>query len=136
MYAGSERLHQKLMVNQNGLHKLKDDPRVTPIGRWLRKYSLDELPQLFNVLQGNMSLVGPRPWALYDSVRISPEQRPRLNALPGITGAWQVQMRSTLLDLNAVNQCDLQYLQQWSLKEDLRFLLLTIPKVLSGFGAH
>ena len=135
MYAGSERLHQTLMANQKGRYKLKNDPRVTPLGRWLRKYRVDELPQILNVLQGDMSLVGPRPWALYNAARICPEHRSRLNALPGITGAWQVQARSTLPDLSTVNQCDLHYLQAWSLREDLRFLLLTIPKVLSGSEA-
>jgi lipopolysaccharide/colanic/teichoic acid biosynthesis glycosyltransferase len=135
MHVGSEQLHQTLMANQQDKYKLQNDQRVTPLGRWLRKYRLDELPQLLNVLQGEMSLVGPRPWALYNAARISPEQRSRLNALPGITGAWQVQARSTLPDLSAVNQCDLHYLQAWSLGEDLRFLLLTIPKVLSGSEA-
>jgi len=88
------------------------------------------------VLRGEMSLVGPRPWALYDVVRISPELRQRLNALPGMTGAWQVQDRSTQLDISIVNRTDLQYLESWSLRRDFKFLLLTIPKVISGFGAY
>jgi len=136
MVVGAEHLHHQVMGNQAGLHKLKHDPRVTPLGYWMRKYSLDELPQLFNVLLGEMSLVGPRPWALYDAVRISPDLRLRLNALPGITGAWQVQGRSTLLDLNTVNCDDLSYLNSWSIRQDFKFLLMTIPKVLSGFGAY
>jgi len=135
MIDGADRLHHTVMANQNGLHKLENDPRVTPIGHWLRKYSLDELPQLFNVVRGEMSLVGPRPWALYDALRIEPSLRHRLNALPGMTGAWQVQARSHLLDLSLVNQHDLAYLQTWSIGQDLKFLLMTIPKVLSGFGA-
>ena len=136
MIVGAERLHHQLMCNQDGLHKLQDDPRITPLGRWMRKYSLDELPQLLNVLRGEMSLVGPRPWALYDAVRINPELQPRLNALPGVTGAWQVESRSHLRDLNLVNRGDLKYLHTWSIKQDLKFLLLTIPKVLTGFGAY
>lgn len=136
MVVGAEHLHHQVMGNQAGLHKLKHDPRVTPLGYWMRKHSLDELPQLFNVLMGEMSLVGPRPWALYDAVRISPDLRLRLNALPGITGAWQVQGRSTLCDLNAVNSGDLSYLNSWSIRQDFKFLLMTIPKVLSGFGAY
>ncbi len=136
MVVGAERLHHRVMHQQAGLHKLTDDPRITPLGRWMRKYSLDELPQLVNVLRGDMSLVGPRPWALYDAVRIRPELQPRLNALPGITGAWQVESRSHLRDLNLVNQCDLDYLHQWSLRRDLLLLLRTIPKVLTGFGAY
>jgi lipopolysaccharide/colanic/teichoic acid biosynthesis glycosyltransferase len=136
MVVGADRLHHQVMQNQNGLHKLQDDPRITPLGRWMRKYSLDELPQLLNVLRGEMSLVGPRPWALYDAVRISPELQHRLNALPGITGAWQVESRSHLRDLNLVNRGDLKYLHTWSLQQDLKFLLLTIPKVITGFGAY
>lgn len=135
MVVNAEQMHHQVMGNQTGLHKREDDPRVTRLGRWMRKYSLDELPQLFNVLRGEMSLVGPRPWALYDAVRISPEGQQRLNALPGITGAWQVGPRSTQLDLDAVNNCDLEYLQNWSLGRDLKILLLTVPRVLIGFGA-
>ena len=136
MVVGAENLHHQVMGRQTGLHKLLDDPRVTPLGRFMRKYSLDELPQLFNVLRGEMSLVGPRPWALYDAVRISPELQHRLNALPGVTGSWQVQARSHLRDLNFVNRQDLHYLSTWSIWCDLKWLVLTIPKVLSGFGAY
>lgn len=136
MIEGAEELHHQIMANQPGLHKHKNDPRVTPIGRWMRRYSLDELPQLINVLRGEMSLVGPRPWALYDAIRISPEMRQRLNALPGITGAWQVAARSNLLDINAVTRCDLEYLKSWTFWQDLKILLLTIPKVFEGFGAY
>jgi lipopolysaccharide/colanic/teichoic acid biosynthesis glycosyltransferase len=135
MVVDAEKLHHQLMANQNGLHKLNNDPRLTKVGAWMRKYSFDELPQLFNVLRGEMSLVGPRPWALYDAIRLGSEGKKRLNALPGITGAWQVQARSTLLDINAVNNLDLNYLHNWSLSQDLKILLLTFPKVLSGFGA-
>jgi lipopolysaccharide/colanic/teichoic acid biosynthesis glycosyltransferase len=136
MVVGAERLHHQVMGYQSGLHKLKEDPRVTTLGRWMRRYSLDELPQLFNVLRGEMSLVGPRPWAFYDAIRIAPELRHRLNALPGITGAWQVESRATVLDISTVNLTDLNYLISWSPWQDLKFLVLTIPKVLSGFGAY
>lgn len=136
MEIDAEQLHHQVMGSQEGLHKLKDDPRITVLGRWIRRYSLDELPQLFNVLRGEMSLVGPRPWALYDVVRISPDLHHRLNALPGITGAWQVEARATMRDLGTVNRGDLRYLHGWSLWKDLRFLLLTIPKVIAGFGAY
>lgn len=135
MHVNAEKLHRQVMVAQTGLHKLKDDPRITSLGRHLRRYSLDELPQLFNVLRGEMSLVGPRPWALGDALRIRPELQHRLKALPGITGIWQVKERSNLLDLDAVNQMDLEYLETWSLWQDLYILLLTIPKVISGLGA-
>jgi lipopolysaccharide/colanic/teichoic acid biosynthesis glycosyltransferase len=136
MHVDAEQKHQELMGNQHGLHKLEQDPRVTFSGRLLRKSSLDELPQLFNVLRGEMSLVGPRPWALYDALRLEDNNKKRLNALPGITGAWQVESRSQLLDLEAVTKCDLEYLSGWSLIGDLKILLLTIPKVLTGSGAY
>ncbi len=136
MFVGAEQLHHQVMGNQDGLHKCENDPRITPVGCWLRKYSLDELPQLINVLRGEMSLVGPRPWALYDALRLSPEVRSRLNALPGITGIWQITRRSTLRDLDAVNRIDLGYLGAWSFRQDLKILLMTIPKVIMGFGAY
>lgn len=136
MVVDAEALHHQVMGDMPGLHKCKDDPRVTPLGRWLRKYSLDELPQLINVLRGELSLVGPRPWALYDAVRISPEGKRRLNARPGITGSWQVEARSTLLDLETINHWDLDYLRRWSVRQDLMLLLRTVPKLLSGFGAY
>lgn len=135
MMLDAEKLHHQVMADQRGLHKLKNDPRITPLGSWMRKYSLDELPQLFNVLRGEMSLVGPRPWALYDALRISQDGQKRLNALPGITGPWQIEARSNLLDLDEVNELDLNYLRNWSLGRDLQILLLTVPKVLFGFGA-
>lgn len=135
MITDADKLHHLVMTGQTGLHKCEDDPRITPVGRWMRKYSLDELPQLFNVLRGEMSLVGPRPWALYDALRINGNAKRRLKSLPGVTGAWQVSARSTMLDLDAVTECDLSYLRHWSLWSDLKILVMTVPKVLSGFGA-
>ena len=136
MVADAEAQHDRVMENLTGLHKQIADPRVTRVGKWLCKYSLDELPQLLNVLRGEMSLVGPRPWALYDALRLGKTGAKRLNALPGITGAWQVKGRSRLSDLEAVNKCDLDYLDNWSLQGDLIILLLTIPQVIRGFGAY
>ena len=136
MVINAEHQHHEVMGNQNGLHKLEQDPRITLLGRWLRKYSLDELPQLFNVLRGEMSLVGPRPWALYDALRLEEKSQKRLNALPGITGPWQVAARSNILELDAVTKYDLDYLNSWSLTKDLKILVMTLPKVLSGFGAY
>jgi lipopolysaccharide/colanic/teichoic acid biosynthesis glycosyltransferase len=133
MTIDAELKHHEVMKAQAGLHKVENDPRVTLVGKWLRKYSLDEL---INVLRGEMSLVGPRPWALYDALRLGKLGKQRLNALPGITGAWQVESRSNQLDLNDVTKCDLEYLYSWSLIQDLRILLLTVPKVISGFGAY
>jgi lipopolysaccharide/colanic/teichoic acid biosynthesis glycosyltransferase len=135
MITDADKLHHLVMSGQTGLHKCEDDPRITTVGRWMRKYSLDELPQLFNVPRGEMSLVGPRPWALYDALRINGDRKRRLNSLPGVTEAWQVSARSTMLDLDAVTDCDLSYLRNWTLWSDLKILLMTVPKVLSGFGA-
>lgn len=136
MIDGADQFHHQVMGQQSGLHKLEDDPRVTRIGRWMRKYSLDELPQLINVLRGEMSLVGPRPWAIYDAIRIPKKECSRLNALPGITGAWQVAGRSKLFDLEAVSYLDLEYLRNWTIQQDLKILLMTIPKVISGVNAY
>ncbi len=137
MVMGAENMHHQVMGNQSGLHKCLEDPRVGQLGRWMRRCSLDELPQLFNVLRGEMSLVGPRPWALYDALRLNTAAgKERLRALPGITGAWQVTERSNLRDLDAVSEYDLKYLAQWSLWSDLKILLLTIPKVIVGNGAY
>lgn len=135
MISDADKLHHLVMTGQTGLHKCEDDPRITSVGRWMRKYSLDELPQLFNVLRGEMSLVGPRPWALYDALRINGNGKRRLNSLPGVTGAWQVSARSTMLDLDSVTECDLSYLRNWNLWSDVKILLMTVPKVLTGFGA-
>ncbi len=135
MRANAEQSHHEVMGEQAGLHKLENDPRVTTVGRWLRKYSLDELPQVLNVLRDEMSLVGPRPLALYDAVRIDPALQGRLNALPGITGEWQATQRSNNCDLSATSRLDLDYLQRWTMLRDFQLLLMTIPKVVSGFGA-
>lgn len=128
--------HDDVMGTQKGLNKCKHDPRVTPLGNWLRKTSLDELPQLFNVLMGDMSLVGPRPWALYDAAKLRPDHRHRLRAMPGITGLWQVTQRSELLDIDQVTLLDLHYLETWSLGHDFRILLMTIPSVIQQRGAY
>lgn len=119
------------------LFKIRDDPRITPIGRFLRRTSLDELPQLINVLRGEMSLVGPRPLQLRDSHRLEamdPEAFAiRLMVSPGITGPWQVGGRSD--GCEGMIQQDLGYVASWSLALDLKILLQTIPAVLFGRGA-
>jgi lipopolysaccharide/colanic/teichoic acid biosynthesis glycosyltransferase len=119
------------------LFKIRRDPRVTPLGRFLRRSSLDELPQLINVLRGDMSLVGPRPLQLRDSYRLEaldPEAfARRLSVPPGITGPWQIGGRSDGTD-GMVRQ-DIDYIANWSLGLDLKILVLTIPAVLSGRGA-
>ena len=114
--------------------KASDDPRLTAVGRLLRKLSLDELPQLVNVLKGEMSLVGPRPLPLYEASLIKGAQRRRLAMRPGITGPWQVAGRNTV-DFDEWMRLDLLYVDRWSLALDLRILARTIPVVLSGTGA-
>jgi lipopolysaccharide/colanic/teichoic acid biosynthesis glycosyltransferase len=118
------------------LFKVKDDPRITPAGRILRKYSLDELPQLFNVLTGSMSLVGPRPQVAAEVALYTDAARRRLLARPGITGLWQVSGRSTL-DWEDAVRLDLYYVENWSLIGDLAILIKTVRAVVvPGEAAH
>lgn len=114
--------------------KAKQDPRVTPIGRFLRKFSLDELPQLWNVLKGDMSLVGPRPPIPEEVASYHRWHRRRLSMKPGLTCLWQVSGRNNV-DFDRWMQMDLQYIDNWSPSLDLKILLRTIPAVLSGRGA-
>ena len=115
--------------------KLRRDPRVTRIGRVLRKYSVDELPQLWNVLCGDMSLVGPRPLPVEETASLTPAQRRRLSVKPGVTGLWQVSGRSAIPDFNRWVELDLEYVDNWSLLFDLKILLKTLPAVISARGA-
>lgn len=114
---------------EKGFYKLSDDPRVTPVGAFLRRASLDELPQLFNVLLGTMSLVGPRPALPWEAELFKPEYAVRFSVKPGITGLWQVSGRSKLPVLQAL-KLDVEYVERRSLALDLRILLKTIPAVL------
>lgn len=117
------------------IFKMKDDPRITKVGKFIRKFSIDELPQLLNVVQGTMSLVGPRP-ALPKEVQLyTLAQRKRLHAVPGITGIWQVSGRSDIPFTGQV-QLDLEYIQSASLIKDIILLLKTIPAVFTGKGAY
>ena len=114
--------------------KIANDPRVTRFGRWVRKYSLDELPQFWNVLKGDMSLVGPRPHPLDDYERYQLEHVRRLDVKPGITGLWQVYARrDPSFEKNMT--LDLEYIETWSLWLDAKILLKTVPAVLDGSGA-
>lgn len=117
------------------LFKMKRDPRVTRVGRWLRRYSLDELPQLWNVLRGDMSMVGPRPPIPDEVERYAPWHRRRLEMAPGLTGLWQVSGRSDL-NFDEMVMLDLFYAENWSLSLDLKILLRTVPTVLLGTGAY
>jgi lipopolysaccharide/colanic/teichoic acid biosynthesis glycosyltransferase len=116
--------------------KMRDDPRVTSSGRWLRRYSLDELPQLWSVLRGDMSLVGPRPPSPEEFVAFAPWQRGKLAVTPGITCLWQVMGRSEISDFDDWARLDLEYIANWSLWLDLKILALTVPVVVRGRGAY
>ena len=116
--------------------KMKDDPRVTGLGRLLRKTSVDELPQLWNVVKGDMSLVGPRPLPVYEVEKFEPWQRRRMTMRPGITGLWQVQGRNRVTRFADWMKMDLEYVDRWSLGLDLKILVRTSPAVLGGRGAY
>jgi exopolysaccharide biosynthesis polyprenyl glycosylphosphotransferase len=116
--------------------KIERDPRITRFGRWLRQWSIDELPQLVNVLQGHMSLVGPRPLPIYEVEKFEDTaQRRRLSVKPGLTCLWQVSGRNEVKDFREWVRLDLKYIDNWSIWLDFKILLKTIPAVLSGFGA-
>jgi len=115
--------------------KLKADPRVTRIGAWLRRTSLDELPQLFNILRGEMSLVGPRPPIAYEIDNYQPWHMERLKAVPGLTGLWQVSGRSQV-SFDDMVRLDIRYINTWSPWQDLAIMLKTIPVVLRGTGGY
>ena len=137
MVVGAEFLQDHLEEqNEVGgaLFKMRQDPRVTPVGRFLRRWSLDELPQLFNVMRGEMSLVGPRPLPQRDYDRLDDWHRKRYLVLPGMTGLWQVSGRSEL-DFDELVRLDFLYLERWSVFLDLTILLKTIPAVIRARGA-
>jgi exopolysaccharide biosynthesis polyprenyl glycosylphosphotransferase len=129
-----EMAHLNEMDGAGPLFKVKDDPRVTGIGRFLRKTSLDELPQLLNVLGGSMSLVGPRPFVTHEAEQIDGWASRRLDLMPGITGLWQVEGRNDV-PFDDMVRLDYSYVANWSPWWDLRILLETIPTVVKGTGA-
>ena len=125
---------EELNEASGALFKIRDDPRMTPVGRVMRRYSIDELPQLFNVLLGQMSLVGPRPLPQRDYDRLEDWHKKRYLVLPGITGLWQVSGRADL-DFDDLVRLDFLYLERWSVFLDLSILLKTVPAVISKRGA-
>jgi exopolysaccharide biosynthesis polyprenyl glycosylphosphotransferase len=133
-----QRLPELTTQNRHGdevLFKIPRDPRVTPVGRWLRRFSLDELPQLINVLRGNMSLVGPRPPLPGEVARYGRDVHRRLLVRPGLTGLWQINGRSDLSWDESI-RLDLRYVENWSLSMDLLILWRTLAAVLTGQGAY
>lgn len=139
MVTNAEQLKQELAVlnEMTGpVFKITNDPRITPIGKWLRKTSVDEFPQLFNVLTGDMSLVGPRPLPLEEVAKFDDmAHRRRLSVKPGLTCTWQVSGRNKVSDFREWVRLDLEYIDNWSLWLDIKILLRTIPVVLLGWGA-
>jgi lipopolysaccharide/colanic/teichoic acid biosynthesis glycosyltransferase len=117
------------------LFKIRDDPRVTRVGRVLRRLSIDELPQLANVLRGQMSLVGPRPLPLRDHAMLEEWHKARCLVLPGMTGLWQISGRSGL-SFDDLVRLDFTYLENWSVWLDVTIILKTIPAVIAGRGAY
>ncbi|MDN5914091.1 MAG: sugar transferase [Pseudonocardia sp.] len=122
-------------VEVDGSFKLSGDTRITRVGHWLRKSSIDELPQLFNVLSGQMSLVGPRPCLLWEADLFPPAFQARFSVRPGITGLWQVSGRSRLGTLEML-MLDVEYVRRRGVVHDLKILLMTIPSMLRGGGAR
>jgi len=139
MVTNAEQLkHELAAMNEmtGPVFKVSNDPRVTPIGKWLRKFSLDELPQLYNVLRGEMSLVGPRPLPVDEVKRFYDlAHRRRLSVKPGLTCLWQISGRNKISDFKEWVRLDLEYIDNWSLWLDLKILLQTVPVVLAGEGA-
>jgi exopolysaccharide biosynthesis polyprenyl glycosylphosphotransferase len=137
MVAGAEAQQSELLDRNEAagpMFKMTDDPRVTPVGRWLRRTSIDELPQLFNVLSGDMSLVGPRPALPAEAAAWGDDLRERLRVKPGITGEWQISGRFQA-SLEDYERLDLHYVDNWSLVRDLVILVKTVPAVLRRDGA-
>ncbi len=139
MYIDAEARKNSLMEQNESkdgvIFKIKDDPRITPVGRFLRKYSIDELPQLINVLLGDMSLIGPRPPLPQEVSQYTLEDRKRLNVIPGITCIWQVSGRSDIPFAQQV-QMDKKYIASRGFWTDTLILLKTIPAIFTGKGAY
>jgi len=130
------RLDELMNLNEQSgpVFKIDNDPRITGVGKFLRKFSLDELPQLYNVIRGDMNLVGPRPPLPAEVKQYKPEWRKRLNMKPGITGLWQVSGRNDIINFEDWVALDLQYIDNWSLKLDLMIIFKTIPHMFRGSG--
>jgi lipopolysaccharide/colanic/teichoic acid biosynthesis glycosyltransferase len=128
--------HELMHLNEGaeGLFKISKDPRVTRVGRWMRPWQLDELPQLINVLRGEMSLVGPRPLIPEEDRRIQGWYRRRLDVPPGITGHWQILGSSRRIPLDEMVKLDYLYVANWSLWGDIRLLLRTVPFIIRRRG--
>jgi exopolysaccharide biosynthesis polyprenyl glycosylphosphotransferase len=138
MHADAEARKQELLdknVMNGALFKMADDPRITKVGRWMRKTSVDEIPQFINVLKGEMSLVGTRPPTLDEVEKYQPQHLKRISAKPGLTGLWQISGRNKITDFEEVVELDCHYLDQWRFSNDIKILAKTILIVLQRKGA-
>jgi len=139
MYQDAEQRKKELMA-KNEVHglmfKMENDPRITKVGRFIRKTSIDELPQFWNILKGDMSLVGTRPPTVDEFERYEAKHKCRLSMTPGLTGLWQVSGRSDIKDFDEVVQLDMQYIDNWSILKDIKILLLTVGIVITGKGSR
>lgn len=138
MRIDAEAIKEQLMdqnTMQGGMFKMDNDPRVTKIGRFIRKTSLDELPQFWNVFIGDMSLVGTRPPTVDEYDQYTPEQKRRLSFKPGITGLWQISGRSKITDFDDVVKLDVAYIDNWTIWKDIEILLKTVKVVFMRDGA-
>ena len=140
MYIDAEERKKELMAQnemQGGvMFKMKDDPRVTKVGRVIRKLSIDELPQFFNVIQGTMSLVGTRPPTLDEVEKYKTNHWRRISIKPGLTGMWQVSGRSDVLDFEDIVEMDVEYIDKWSIFEDIKIIFKTVGVLLKRKGAY
>ena len=139
MYADAEQRKKELLEKnemQGAMFKIEDDPRITKVGRFIRKYSIDELPQFFNVLKGDMSLVGTRPPLVEEVEKYQIEQKRRLSVTPGMTGLWQTSGRSDIYDFDEIVKLDLEYIDKWSIGLDIKLLVKTIVVCVRGDGAR
>lgn len=139
MYIDAEERKKELLQQnemQGAMFKITNDPRITKVGKFIRKYSIDELPQFFNVLKGDMSLVGTRPPTVEEVQRYKTEQKRRLSVTPGMTGLWQTSGRSEIYDFDEIVKLDLEYIDKWSIGLDIKLLIKTIIVCVRGDGAR
>jgi len=137
MYSNADQVKdglRELNEMSGPVFKITNDPRVTKTGRWMRRYSLDELPQFYSVLKGDMSLVGPRPPLVSEYARFDEYQKQKLSVKPGITCLWQVSGRNSVSDFDEWVKLDLEYIQNWSPTLDVWILLMTVREVFVGSG--
>ena len=138
MHSDADARRADLMAHNEAsgpLFKMRNDPRITPLGAWLRRFSIDEFPQILNVLKGDMSLVGPRPALLSEVERYTSRDMRRVEVVPGMTGLWQVSGRSSLT-FDEMVRLDLFYIENWSVGLDITLIFRTIPAVLFARGAY